>query len=98
MTWPEKAEQLYGKMKNNTEVSTELLLDGMVYYVARHYKVSISEVLAMSPETFEQSFVWATASDRLQSDEMEKATNQSKTKTSIGSTERGTPFPGSDGW
>ncbi len=97
MTWPERAEQLYQDMKRE-KTTIESMVDGMVYYVARHYKISITEVLAMAPDVFEQSFVWATASDRRQADEMEKVTNQSKSTTSIGSTERGTPFPGSEGW
>ena len=97
MTWPSRAEQLYAQMKSEN-IQIENMIDGMVYYVARHFKISIPDVLAMTSEEFEQSFVWATASDRIQADEMAKVTNQSKSTTSIGSTERGTPFPGSQGW
>ena len=97
MKWPERAERLYADMKRGVS-DVENLVDGMVYYVARHYKISIAEVLTMTPEVFGQSYVWVIASDRVQADEMDKATNQSKSKTSIGSTERGTPFPGSQGW
>jgi len=47
-------------------------------------------------KAFEVSFVWANASERVKSEEIEKATDGAKNKTRVGSTHGAMPF--SDGW
>lgn len=56
----------------------------------------MQEVFDMSVETFEQSFVWASAAERIKAEEIESATDGAKNKTRVGSTHGAMPF--SDGW
>jgi len=69
------------------------MMDSATYFVAKHFKISIPEVLSMTPEEFEQSFVWASAQSQIESEEMQKATGEMKGGTRIGSTDAGQPFP-----
>jgi len=46
----------------------------------------------MSISAFETSFVWASASERIKAEEMEKATDGAKNKTRVGSTHGPMPF------
>ena len=98
MIWPEKAESLYRSMKNEQIHTTEQMLDGMIYAVATHFKISMAEARRMSEEDFATSFVWATAVSRVQSDEMDEATGDMKSGQRVDKTGTGQPFPGSEGW
>lgn len=81
-------------MSDKSEPSLEMILDSSVYFVATHYKISIDDVNAMTPEVFEQSLVWGAAAKQIEADEMEKASGDMKTGTDIASTKRkGDPFP-----
>jgi len=86
-------------MKNpHSSNSVEHLIDGMVYLVARHFKISMSEARSMSKEDFATSFAWATAAQRYEADEMKKATGDMKQGQRVAGTDTGRPFPGSEGW
>mgnify|MGYP003138475660 FL=1 len=76
----------------NPKPDLELGFEASVYYVAKHYGMSIEEVWNMSAKAFEQSFVWANAADRHQAEEMEKTTNKGKNKARVGSTHGAMPF------
>ena len=99
MKWPEKAESVYRSMKNpHSSTNIGHLLDGMVYLVARHFKISMVEAARMEPDEFGKSFAWATAASRFEAEEMESATGDVKQKSRIGKTDTGRPFPGSEPW
>lgn len=85
-------------MKDNTKATTEHMLDGMVYLVARHFKISMAEARAMSEDDFRISFVWATAAQRVEAEEMQKSTGDMKQSQRVGKTDAGQPFPGSERW
>jgi len=71
-----------------------MAMDGGVYFVAKHYGISITEVYQMTPEIFEQSFVWAVAQKTIEQEEMNKATGDVKSKSNIASGKGpGQPFP-----
>jgi len=71
-----------------------MVLDGGVYFVAKHYGISITEVQQMTPEIFEQSFVWGMAQMQIEQEEMDKATGDVKSKSNIASGKGpGQPFP-----
>tara|TARA_R110000787_G_scaffold38419_11_gene96806 strand:+ start:1465 stop:1683 length:219 start_codon:yes stop_codon:yes gene_type:complete len=61
------------------------MLDSSIYFVATHYKISIADVNAMSPEVFEQSFVWASAAKQIEGEEMENATKDMKSGSDVAS-------------
>jgi len=84
----------------NTRASTNIehVIDGMIYFVARHFKISMAEARSMSEDDFSTSFAWATAASRLEAEEMEKATGEMKQGQRVGKTETGKPFPGSERW
>tara|TARA_R100000008_G_scaffold85027_1_gene73894 strand:+ start:1079 stop:1336 length:258 start_codon:yes stop_codon:yes gene_type:complete len=82
------------KDQNNTSKQNfQLMIDSSIYFVATHYKISIPDVLSMSPDEFEQSFTWAAASKMVESDEIDKANAEIKGGTRVGSTSAGEPFP-----
>lgn len=81
-------------MRGDEEDDLEMLIDSSIYFVATHYKIGIPDVLAMTPEQFEQSFCWAAAAKQIESEEMKKATSEMNNKTDIASTKRkGEAFP-----
>lgn len=98
MRWPERAESLYHSMKNKKMDNAGLMLDGMVYTVAKHFNISMAEARRMSEEDFATSFAWATAVSRINADEMEKATGEMNKGQRVEKTGAGQPFPGSEGW
>ena len=86
--------EVYEFLSDKSDPSMEMLIDSSVYFVATHYKLSIPQVLAMTPEDFEQSLVWASAMKRIESEEMDKMNSDMKNGTDIASTKRkGEPFP-----
>ena len=71
-----------------------MALDGGVYFVAKHYRISITEVQQMTPEVFEQSFVWGMAQMQIEQEEMDKSTKDIKSESNIASGKGpGQPFP-----
>ena len=99
MKWPERAEAIYNSMKNpRNSNNIEHIIDGMVYFVARHFKISMAEARQMSEKDFADSFAWATAAARYEGEEMEKATGEMKQGQRVGKTDTGKPFPGSEVW
>ena len=81
-------------MREDTADDLEMIVDSSVYFVATHYRMSIPQVLAMSPDEFEQSFVWAAAAKQIESEKLQEQSNEMKNKTDIASTKRkGDPFP-----
>lgn len=62
------------------------------YYVAKHYGVTLRVVWEMGLREFEESFVLATAADKIKAEEMQKATEGAKSKSRVGSTHGPMPF------
>ena len=79
-------------------MTTEHAIDGMVYLVARHFKISMADARGMSQEDFAMSFAWASAAQRVEAEEMEKSTGEMKQGHPVGKTDAGRPFPGSEPW
>jgi len=81
-------------MQGKSEHSLDMIIDSTIYFVATHYRMSIPEVLAMSPDDFEQSLAWAAAAKKVESEEMDKMNSDMKSGTDIASTKRkGEVFP-----
>tara|TARA_R110002020_G_scaffold67434_2_gene177062 strand:+ start:2798 stop:3055 length:258 start_codon:yes stop_codon:yes gene_type:complete len=85
-------------MKNQTMDDVSIVLDGMVYLVARHFKISMAEARRMDEEDFVTSFAWATAMSKIEADELDKTTGGMKEGQRVDKTGAGRPFPGSEGW
>jgi len=79
-------------MKNPASSDISFMLDSSIYFVAKHYGLSIPEVRAMTEQDFEDSFVFAAATEQIKVEEMEKATKDAKSGTQVGPSE-GQPFP-----
>ncbi len=73
-------------------------MDSSIYYVMKHYSLSLSDIKSLTQEEFSQMLVWAVANDELQQEEMDKQKAESQSKMSIGSTNMGGPMPHSEGW
>lgn len=84
-------------MRGDAVDDLEMLIDSSVYFVATHYNMGIPDVLAMTPEQFEQSFCWAAAAKQVEAEAMEEQMEDMKSNnngTDIASTKRkGEPFP-----
>lgn len=65
--------------KNSLETAEDIELQSQLfaYLVAKHYSISLTEVLQMSPEIFNQSLSWALAIDSRNRKEQERASAQS---------------------
>ncbi len=84
-------------MSGKGEQSLEMVIDSSIYFVATHYKMSIPEVLAMSPEDFETSVAWGAATKKMEAEEMDKMNRDMKSGTDLASKKRkGDPFPFED--
>ena len=79
-------------MQNPANDNIPFMFDSAIYFVAKHYGLSIPEVRAMTEEDFADSFVFAAASERIKHEEMEKATKDAKSGTQVGPN-NGQPFP-----
>lgn len=65
--------------KNSLETAEDIELQSQLfaYLIAKHYSISLTEVLQMSPEIFNQSLSWALAIDSKNRKEQERASAQS---------------------
>lgn len=79
-------------MKTPASSDISFMLDSSIYFVAKHYGLSIPEVRAMTEQDFEDSFVFAAATEQIKAEEMEKMTKDAKSGTKVGPSE-GQPFP-----
>jgi hypothetical protein len=61
-----------GKVETTEDISLQTQL--FAYIVAKHYGVSLTEVLNMERDVFKQSLVWAMAVDDEQGKEMQERT------------------------
>ena len=73
-------------------------MDSSVYYVMKHYSLSLSDIKSLTQEEFGEMLIWAVASDEIQQEEMHKQQAKSQSKMPIGSTNMGGPMPHSEGW
>ena len=48
-------------------------MDSSVYYVMKHYSLSLSDIKSLTQEEFGEMLIWAVASDEIQQEEMDKA-------------------------
>jgi len=68
-----RLQEFLQKPKSTTLEDIELQFQMLAYIVAKHYGISLTEVLNMTPEVFTQSYVWAIAIDEQKIKEQEKA-------------------------
>lgn len=75
-----------------------MALESAIYYVMKHYSISLSDIKTFSDEEFSQMLAWAVASDTIQQEQMDKQTADSKSQMPVAGTDRSGPMPFSDGW
>jgi len=86
--------EIYDFITRETEQQNiHLMIESSIYFVAKHYGISIPDVLSMSIDDFEQSFVWASAMKTIEGEQIESATKDVKGGTRIQTTKAGQAFP-----
>ena len=84
-------------MKGQNQTDMGLIFAGQVYFIAKHYSIRIGDVWNMSEDEFRESIVWATAAERLKTEEIEKAPKEAKSGTHVANTDpKAQAFPFSD--
>jgi|TARA_B100001094_G_scaffold328398_1_gene388723 hypothetical protein len=74
-----KLQEFLQKPKSKTLEDIELQFQMLAYIVAKHYGISLTEVLNMTPEVFTQSYVWAIAVEEEKNRNREKANKENTT-------------------
>ena len=85
-------------MRGRHQDDVGLALDAGVYFVMKHYSLSIRDIDALSPDEFGQMFVWGVSAKAVEAEEMEKAVDGAKSGTRVAGTDVGSPMPYSEGW
>jgi len=73
-----------------------LSLDSTVYFVMKHYGLSLRDIDNLSAEEFGMMFTWAAANSVYEAEEMEKQNEGSKSSMPVAGTKVGGPMPHSD--
>tara|TARA_R100001163_G_C4895446_1_gene86455 strand:- start:150 stop:398 length:249 start_codon:yes stop_codon:yes gene_type:complete len=73
-----------------------LIIESFQYLVMKHYGLSMADLNNLTEDEFEQMLSWAAAAEQVKAEEMEKATAESKNKSSVAGTSG--PMPHSKGW
>ena len=74
-----KLQEFLQKPKSKTLEDIELQFQMLAYIVAKHYGISLTEVLNMTPEVLTQSYVWAIAVEEEKNRNREKANKENTT-------------------
>lgn len=74
-----------------------MALESSLYFVMKHYGLSLVDLDQLSVDEFGLMFTWAAAAAAQEAEEMEKQTADSKSSMRVAGTETGRPMPFSDG-
>jgi len=74
-----------------------LSLDSSIYFVMKHYGLSLRDIDELNSEEFSMMFTWAAAVSAHESEEMDKQSEGSKSSMQVAGTKVGGPMPFSDG-
>ena len=74
-----RLQEFIQKGEVNTLEDIELQFQMLAYIVAKHYGISLTEVLNMTPEVFTQSYIWALAVSEEKNKELERANKETTT-------------------
>lgn len=72
-----------------------MAMDSAVYFVMRHYSLSLREVHYLTPSEFDQMFTWAAAATAHEAKQQKEAQRKGQ---KVESTDYGSPMPYSEGW
>ncbi len=77
-----------------------MLLDSAIYFVMRHYSLSLRDVDELSSDEFNQMFSWAAAVAEYEAEKMKEQSDKTNSSSAVkvGSTDMGKPMPHSEGW
>lgn len=75
-----------------------MALESTVYFVMKHYGLSLRDLDDLTTDEFSMMFTWAAAASAHEAEEMEKKTAQSKSSMGVAGTQMGGPMPYSEGW
>ena len=68
-------------------------IDSAIYFVMRHYSLSLREIDSLSTEEFEMMFCWAAAVTEHEGEQQRKQTESSNSKMGVAGTDMGAPMP-----
>ena len=74
-----------------------MALESSLYFVMKHYGLSLREIDQLSTEEFSMMFTWAAAAAAHEAELTEKQTAASKSSMPVAGTKVGGPMPFSEG-
>lgn len=75
-----------------------MAIDSALYYVMKHYSLSLKDLDELSQDQFDQMFTWAAAVDAYTAEKQEKEMGASKSQMKVAGTDGSKPMPFSKGW
>lgn len=75
-----------------------MALESSLYFVMKHYGLSLRQIDELSPDEFAMMFTWAAAASAHEAEEMDKQSADSKSAVGVAGTQVGGPMPFSEGW
>lgn len=81
----------YLKREDDSDVG--MVIDSAIYFVMKHYSLSLRDIDSLSPAEFDMMFTWAAAVEEHQAEQHRKQTESSNSKAPVAGTSMGTPMP-----
>ena len=75
-----------------------MALESSLYFVMKHYGLSLRDLDQLSTEEFSMMFTWAAAVSAHEAEESKKQMGESKSSMPVAGTKVGGPMPFSEGW
>lgn len=75
-----------------------MALESSLYFVMKHYGISLRDIDELSPDEFGLMFTWAAAAAAFEAEETQKQIGESKTSMPVAGTDTGGTMPFSEGW
>lgn len=75
-----------------------MALESSLYFVMKHYGLSLRDLDQLSIEEFSMMFTWAAAAAAHEAEQAEKQMGESKSSMGVAGTKVGGPMPHSEGW
>jgi len=75
-----------------------LSLESTIYFVMKHYGLSLRDLDDLTTDEFSMMFTWAAAATAHEAEQVDKQTADSKSSMGVAGTQVGGPMPHSEGW
>ena len=75
-----------------------MALESSLYFVMKHYAISLKDIDNLSPDEFRLMFTWAAAASAYEAEQTKEKMGQSQSSMPVAGTQVGSPMPHSEGW